>query len=374
MWAERCRELAHDLLSGSRPPGPADEHLREALAWLYRAQDAGGDRGVSHSYQLGRGWLPSYPETTGYIIPTLLEIWRRRGDEEARRRALEMADWELGVQLADGAIPGLASGDPVVFDTGQVLFGWLAAFRATSDERYLAAARRAGQWLLSAMDEDGAWRRHAGANTGLTFNARTAWALAELGTVEPDERCTGGARRFLAWSLAQEERPGWFASNCLTDNERPLLHTIAYTAEGQLEAGLLLGDTRCVEASMRTARALAGRVGPRGRMAGRFDREWRPAAGWACLTGMAQIARVWSRLSSLAPDPSQSEAAARVRGFLMATQDRRSRSGGLRGGIRGSFPVNGAYCRYRIPNWAAKFFIDALLAAEDGGETPVYRG
>ena len=47
-------------------------HLSEALGWLYRAQDATPDGGVSHSYELGRGWLPSYAETTGYIIPTLL--------------------------------------------------------------------------------------------------------------------------------------------------------------------------------------------------------------------------------------------------------------------------------------------------------------
>jgi hypothetical protein len=33
-----------------------------------------------------------------------------------------------------------------------------------------------------------------------------------------------------------------------------------------------------------------------------------------------------------------------------------------RGGIRGSFPAYGGYGTYQFLNWAAKFFVDALLA------------
>jgi uncharacterized protein YyaL (SSP411 family) len=374
MMLERYCALARDLLTRPGSSSPAETHVREAIAWLYRAQDAGSDRGVSHSYFIGRGWLPSYPETTGYIIPTLLNVWKEMHDAQARQRALEMADWELSVQLPGGAIPGLVSYEPVVFDTGQVIFGWVSAFQATQDERYLAAARNAGAWLLREVDGDGTWRRFGGSSTGATFNARVAWALVELGAAAGEERYADAARRFLEWSLAQEEDCGWFGLNCLNDNDRPLLHTIAYTAEGQLEAGLLLGDARFVEAAARTARALVARVGPEGRMAGRFDRAWRPTVRWSCLTGMAQISHVWARLHAVAPDAAFAEAAQRVNAFLTGTQDIRSRPAGLRGGIRGSFPVNGAYCRYRVPNWATKFFVDALLYDPAAGRCAAFKG
>lgn len=390
MILEPYLELARDWLTRPGPSRSHEVHMREAIAWLYRAQDSGSDRGVSHSYRIGRGWLPSYPETTGYIIPTLLNVWKELGDSEARQRALEMADWELGVQLPGGAIPELVTHEPAVFDTGQVVFGWVSAFRATHDERYLRAAHRAGAWLLEVMDDDGVWRRFPDSSTGITFHARIAWALAELqesaaqagehAAAQAVEQARGetrfgaAARRFLDWSLKQEQGHGWFGSNCLTDSDRPLLHTIAYTAEGQLEAGLLLGEPRFVEAASRTARELAKRVGPRGRMAGRYDRTWQPAARWACLTGMAQISRVWSRLHATTQDPLFAEAATRVNGFLMATQDLTSRTGGLRGGIRGSFPINGAYCRYRIPNWATKFFVDAIACASAAGKCPAFKG
>ena len=374
MVLQRCLEFTRELLTRPGSPGPAEAHLKEALLWLYRAHDAGNDRGVSHSYEIGKGWLPSYPETTGYIIPTLLNIWKEPETEEARRRALEMAEWELSVRLSNGAIAGLTAPDPVVFDTGQVVFGWVGAYQVTEDERFLKAAVKAGNWLLKAMDEDGVWRGFTGSRAGKTFNARVAWALAELGLVSKEQRFSDAARRFLVWSLEQEQGRGWFDKNCLTDDSQPLLHTIAYTAQGQLEAGVLLDDSRFIEAASRTARELAARVDRRGRMSGRYNQAWKPTVRWACLTGMAQISIVWSRLYALTEDPLFSKAATRVNAFLMSTQDRTSRNGGLRGGIRGSFPVSGAYCRYRVPNWATKFFLDALMYRPATGKRAIFKG
>ena len=48
-----------------------DDHLRAAAQWLASAQDSQADGGVAGRYRLDRGWTSSYPETTGYIVPTL---------------------------------------------------------------------------------------------------------------------------------------------------------------------------------------------------------------------------------------------------------------------------------------------------------------
>ena len=50
------------------------DHLYAAAAWLERAQDATQDGGVSGRYRLDSGWSSSYPETTGYIVPTFLKL------------------------------------------------------------------------------------------------------------------------------------------------------------------------------------------------------------------------------------------------------------------------------------------------------------
>jgi hypothetical protein len=368
MILEKYLELGRERWPATRRSQPRGIHLREALNWVYRAQDATPDRGVSHSYVFGKGWMRSYPETTGYLIPTLLNWHARSQEGDARRRALEMAAWELDVQLPSGAIPDLVTGSPVVFDTGQVLFGWLAAWRETGDALYRDAARRASDWLVEAMDPDGVWRRHGGPGTGpVVYNARAAWGLVEAGRCLEHASYLDRARAFLTWTLGQEAGNGWFEHNCLNDAARPLLHTIAYTAQGQLEAGTILQEPRLIEAARRTASALAEAVPSSGRMAGRFDRSWQPAASWACLTGMAQAVLVWGQLDRISGSQDFRDTADRVLGFLLQVHDVSSRNGGLRGGVRGSFPVNGDYCRYRVPNWATKFFVDALLA--DGSAT-----
>ena len=61
-------------------PGP-EAIIREGIAWLGRAQDnsASHDGGVARDDSLETGWATSYPETTGYIVPTMLEYARRYG-------------------------------------------------------------------------------------------------------------------------------------------------------------------------------------------------------------------------------------------------------------------------------------------------------
>jgi hypothetical protein len=36
-----------------------------------------------------------------------------------------------------------------------------------------------------------------------------------------------------------------------------------------------------------------------------------------------------------------------------------------RGAVKGSFPVSGGYVRFQYPNWACKFFIDAISLERD---------
>lgn len=350
-------------------------HRAAAVAWLRRAQDATPDRGVSHSYLTGKGWMPSYPETTGYIIPTFINCSRLLGEQDLMGRALEMAEWELGLQLENGAIPGLISGEPVVFDTGQVLFGWISAYAESKDRRYMDAAIRAGDWLEGALDESGTWSSHGNPGTDSihTYNIRVAWALIVLAGASGEHRYADAACRFIDWALGQEEGAGWFRKNCLNDNDHPLLHTIAYTSQGLLECGMLLGDERCLEAARRTSVKLKELVGPDGRMPGRFGRHWVPAAKWCCLTGMAQTAIVWQRLDRLDRAEYYKGEVEKVVSFLKITQDLDSKEGGFRGGIKGSFPINGGYGSYRLLNWAAKFFIDALLLREfPNADFPLY--
>ncbi|RMF42616.1 MAG: hypothetical protein D6755_11235, partial [Anaerolineae bacterium] len=51
------------------------EHMLAALDWIHTAQQVTSDGGISKGYDVLRArWGPSYPETTGYTIPTLVNV------------------------------------------------------------------------------------------------------------------------------------------------------------------------------------------------------------------------------------------------------------------------------------------------------------
>jgi hypothetical protein len=374
LWTKRISVALPDLLDRRFAARAPEIHLEAAMQWLCRAQDATPDAGVSRSYALRHmrghqrsGWLASYPETTGYIIPTFFAYAELTGESDYRERAIRMAQWEADVQMDNGAVQGGVidfSATPAIFNTGQVLFGWSAAFRETNNEAFRRAVQRGADFLVGTMDPDGAWRRHASqyARHGVNvYDARTAWGLLEAHEITRAPAHREAVVRNLNFALTKQRSNGWFEECCLDDDTRPLLHTIAYTMEGLLEAGSLLGEKRFQDAARLAADALLARQRPDGSLAGRFDSDWNEAAKWSCLTGDAQTAIVWLRLYETTKDRRYLHAAERMNRYLSSTQDLDAADPGIRGGIKGSQPIWGEYGAYEYLNWAAKFFADALI-------------
>jgi len=367
--AEQARELLQ--------PNPVQQnhhvHLVEALDWLVRAQDATPDDGIARGFSLiwnpyfrESGWQPSYPETTGYIIPTLYTAARWRAQAELASRATRAALWEIEVQLPSGAVQGGVIGQtagPAIFNTGQVMLGWVAALEETGRDVFEHALRRAANFLVS-VEHGGEWTQcnsqFARSDT-TAYNARTAWALAEAGQVLHEPRYSSCAARILRRVAAAQHDNGWFPDCCLNDAEHPLLHTIAYAMRGLLEGGRVLQDDRLLRAAARTGRAIQEVVRPDGWIAGRLDAKWRAVAPYSCLTGDAQMVNNWLRLAAITGDKTWLEKIEPVLTFLKQRQNSSSPIGGVRGAIAGSSPLYGEYGRYEMLSWATKFFADALM-------------
>jgi uncharacterized protein YyaL (SSP411 family) len=371
-------ELLKVYLAGSRSEERATmEHIEAAVQWICRAQDAFECGGVARSYSMvyqpyfkKRGWFAPYPETTGYIIPTLIDYARIVNREELVDRAVRMADWECRVQMPSGAVQGGMidqPSSPAIFNTGQVIFGWIRAFKETGASKYLDSAVRAGRFLVSQQDKDGAWRKslsdftNGSRMTSYTYNTRTAWALLELALVTGNEEFKEGAIRNVEYALGEQTENGWFRSNCLTQPDRPLTHTIAYCIRGIMEIGSLLKNETYLASARKAADAVLAQQRPDGSLAGRYNQHWEPVVSWRCLTGEAQMAGIWGRLYQLTGMPDYLEGMRKANAGLRKVQFMRTDQPGLYGGISGSEPIHGMYGRFEILNWAVKFFLDAQM-------------
>ena len=342
------------------------------MAWLCSAQDhsASADGGVARDYSLVSGWATSYPETTGYIIPTFIEYARRAGSAEMRERACRMTDWLVRIQLPGGGIQGGKIDStpvvPVTFNTGQVLIGLAAAEREFGG--YASALRRAADWLVETQDADGCWRRHPtpfAAAGEKEYETHVAWGLFEAEHIEKGRGYGDAALGNVRWALSSQGSDGWFPKCCLDDPARPLTHTIAYALRGVLEAYRFSSDRRFLLAARRTADSLMAALREDGAMPGRFLPGWLPGVGSVCLTGSAQVAYCWLLMHEFTGDARYRDAASLANRFLRRTV-RLDGPPETRGAIKGSFPIDGDYAPYEYVSWAAKFLADSLMLEMDG--------
>lgn len=351
---------------------PLDRTIAEALAWIGRAQDnsPSADGGVARHYCLVTGWGASYPETTGYIVPTIIREGQAARDTELLERARKMLDWLVSIQMPGGGFRGGVTSDgpgvPVTFNTGQILLG-LAAGVSHFGPAYRQAMIAAADWLIQTQDDDGCWRKHATPYAKLgekAYETHVAWGLFEAARLEAGRGYAEAAIKNLAWALSHQSDNGWFSSCCLTDPLNPLTHTIGYALRGLVEGYLFTRDGKILERANKTAEGVLLALQPDGFLPGRLDSQWRGTVSWSCLTGTAQMAACWLLLYRETGNPLFKQAAFVANRYVRGTV-RLDGPPETRGAVKGSFPVSGGYVRFQYPNWACKFFIDAISLERD---------
>jgi hypothetical protein len=372
LTSEAKRVLQRDA-NGLPADDPGIERaISAALKWLCRAQDMSlsNDGGVARAYSLLRGWTTSYPETTGYIIPTFSDCATRFDDADLRVRARRMLDWLVAIQLPSGGFQGGRIDSkpvvPVVFNTGQIVLG--LARGEIEFGSYREPLLRAADWLVEVQDPDGCWRRHSSPFAGQgekTYDMHAAWGLLEASRVESGRGYAEAALANVTWALAHQRKNGWFENCCLSNFSSPLTHTLGYALRGVVEAYRFTSDPKLLAAACRTADGLLGAQHDDGSIPGQLRSDWSADVEWSGLTGIAQIAICWLLLYRATQDDRYWNAAVAANRYVRRTM-LFDESPDLRGGIKGSFPVDGGYCRYEYPNWAPKFLIDSLLIEREG--------
>jgi hypothetical protein len=335
------------------------------VGWILKAQRSDG--GIAAYYSLLTGYSDSYPEVTGYIIPTLYDCEAQPLRASARHAAGLATHWLLALQMPSGAFPGglyrrRNSGDvrASVFNTGQILQGLVRANAETGSAELLKAATAAGDWLASIQQADGSWSGPAAyQESAHTYYSMVAWALALLAH-ETNSPChAAAAERNIDWVLSHVRPSGWIDGINLYGHPA-YLHFIAYVIQGMLECGIICKRDDAIDAAAKAGWVLLRKFETHKRLLGTYETDFQGGQDFACLTGNAQMSCVWLRLFEVTDDLRYLNAALKMNEMLK--QSLTLKGGvGVTGGVAGSYPIWGAYQPMRFISWGCKFLADALL-------------
>ena len=336
--------------------------LQSVIDWILRAQR--GDGGIAAYYSFLSGYSVSYPEVTGYIIPTLYDFAQATGNPAVTHAAERATQWLLSVQMSLGAFAGGLHGtsraQPSIFNTGQILQGLVRAHIESRSAQIMERAVAAGDWLVTVQQTDGAWSGPAAyQGSAHTYYSMVSWALAQLAAESHEPRHAAAANKNIDWVLKHAKPSGWIDGINL--REHPLyLHFIAYVIQGILECGILLRREDAIVAAAKSAWVLLRKFETNKRLLGTYQPEFKAGSKFTCLTGNAQMSCVWLRLFEVTGDLRYLNAALKMNEMLkqlIALKGRRE----VVGGVAGSYPIWGAYQPMRLISWGGKFLADALL-------------
>ena len=342
---------------------PSADALRSVVGWMLDAQRPDG--GIAAYYSLLTGYSESYPEVTGYIIPTLYDFERLTGDLAVRHASYLATDWLLSLQMPSGAFPGGLRGpaneaQPSVFNTGQILRGLVRAYVESGNSNTLKRAVAAGDWLAAIQQADGSWTGLAVyQGTAHTYYSMVSWALAQLAAESRDPRHAAAADRNIDWVLSHVQPSGWIDGINLSGHPA-YLHFIAYVIQGMLECGILRRRDDAIQAAAKSAWVLLRKFETHKRLLGTYQPDFKGDRRFSCLTGNAQMSCIWLRLFEVTGDLRYLNAGLKINEMLKEVLPLKGRHG-VRGGVAGSHPIWGRYQPMRFISWGCKFLADALM-------------
>jgi hypothetical protein len=332
--------------------------LDKAIDWIKTTERDTGGSAANFSNLMG--WTKAYPETTGYIIKTLLDYHKNYQDEESFDLALRFGEWLLSIQNIDGSWNGgvypSSKSQPSIFNTGQIIIGLVALSEVSEEMIWKESLHRATIWLAQNVNDHGLWEYGHYNDFNPTYYTRVAWPMLLANKVLKEQTISDCALRVLDKMSSRVLTNGSFEYWGFKKNQPAFTHTIAYTIRGFIESSVIIQDwdryAKLTEPAIDKLYRLSEMNG--GRLPGYIDNEWRIKGDFSCLTGNAQVAYCFFLMYNQYSDLRFVNAGTKLLEYNILKQTHS-------GAIAGSSPIYSKYMRMRYPNWAAKFHADAII-------------
>jgi uncharacterized protein YyaL (SSP411 family) len=376
-----------------------DRFLRPAINWLMLSgiRNKSSETtygGFNSGYDLReKSYSLAYCEITGYAINLLSNLYRLKKNhlflEFAKNAGNFLVDMQYkgSSQKIFGAFPkGYSFLQKAVvydfysFDVAICISALIDLFRETNEQRFLASAKIAGDWLVNQMQfDDGAFRsmfdcsiqdfaqiKKWFGNRGC-LHAKNAIGLLKLSDVTGDAKFKESATRVCDWVLNLQKRNGAFVA---TESESYVFaHAQCYATEGLLHVHLNLNNPKYLEAALESGKWLIQAQNADGSL-NRFyyKNSFIPTK---MTDATSQALRIWAILYRLTREKDYLDAAQKSAKFLVSMQCQNKSDPNAFGGL---FYQSRAVWKLRyvypfVSAWSTMFAIHAFYALKNLSES-----
>lgn len=347
-----------------------DKSTNSAISFLIKSIDkkSGGSRAFYSSllYPINK-WSDPYPETTGYILATFV----RYSVYDDKYKFLDkysetMASWLLNIQHEDGAFPGHLFNEKnkhtkSIFNSAQIIKGLYEMYIYTKESKYLLSVKKCAQWIANSQNENGSWTKYAyNSEFSPTYYTRVTWPLLQANSIESSELIYKSAIKGLDFVLSKKIANGYISDMGFTEKDHAFLHTIAYTLEGLIMSYKFTNKIEYFNLAYELSEKLLKIFEIKKRLAGHYNKELKGDYSYICITGYSQMAIVWGLIYEITDDLRFYNSMLKILDINEKLQTKYSLFF-KNGGFTGSKPFYKDYIKFRQPNWAAKFYLDAIL-------------
>ena len=258
-------------------------------------------------------------EVTGYLIPTLL-------DAKEFNLAKQYAQFLSKVQNTNGSFTGPGGGKEYVFDSSQVLKGFLVASKIWP--QFKPFAKKTADYIISLAKKNG---QIPSMYEGITENIHVFMlpSLMSASKVLGDEKYANIARKSLNY---YKNVPNILDSRLIT-------HDLAYIIDGFID----MGEEDFI---LDIIKEIFSHQSENGKIPAY------PNVSWSCSTGIAQFAVIAYKLG-------MNNEASKALNYLCKIQNKS-------GGFYGSLGILGSYFNEMEIGWTNKFFMDAVHLRNTG--------
>ena len=278
--------------------------------------------------------LVSYPEVTGYYIPTLLKY-------QLKNIALSYANYLVSIQNSNGSWNEPSGKYEYTFDTGMILKGLIALIEEglDVDGSFLSATKKAASWIMSMQRDDGSISTPNDSMWKLPYDKKVPESIhiyfldtfVKLAEITKNEQYVKFVQKAKCFYLAKVD---------LCDFSI-LSHFNAYIIEGLIDIGEIDKAKRAMDLIS---------------LHQRFDGSISAYSfvDFVCSTGLLQYAICWFKLGCFE----------RGQKALIYVANLQNLSGGWYGSYKVSRDIPNYYPSSEI-SWAVKYFLDAVYYGND---------